>query len=361
MIVSTNPKPTLPEFSALMNRTDQYLNQDALKRHDYYAQRSGKPLETDVKNALDICSIGSPFEGTIEIISGARFPDIIAAKLYGVEVKSTKDDHWTSTGSSILESTRVSTVERIYMTFGKLGGNPIRFLSRPYEKCLYGIAVTHMPRYLIDMRLEEGETIFDKMGIPYDELRVMDNPVEPVAKYYKSQLKHGERLWWTGDSADESVSATIRLWNTLSSVEKRRYMIYGIVNFPEIFGGDYNNYALWLTSQGVVDPHIRDQFSAGGMQEMRTSSGIVVRMPGVFRRVSDYSELFIRRMEQSDPSLMDDPNRVDFNTLVKRIDDWNHSVSCLGKTDYDVSSDVLGTLFKEKIEDYYSTYRDDDE
>ena len=57
-------------------------------------------------------------------------------------------------------------IERIYMTFGKLGGNPIEFLSKPYEQCLYGIAVTHMPRYLIDMRLNQGETIFDKMGVP---------------------------------------------------------------------------------------------------------------------------------------------------------------------------------------------------
>ncbi|MBR0513624.1 MAG: hypothetical protein IJK06_05160 [Clostridia bacterium] len=361
MIVSTNPKPTLPEFSALMSRTDQYLNNDALERHDYYAQRAGKPLESDVKDALDRCAVGSAFEGTIEIISGARFPDIIAAKYYGVEVKSTKDNHWTSIGSSILESTRVNTVERIYMTFGKLGGNPIRFLSRPYEKVLCGIAVTHMPRYLIDMRLEEGETIFDKMGIPYDELRVMENPVEPVAQYYKSQLKKGERLWWTGNDADESVSATVRLWNTLSIIEKRRFMIYGIVNYPEIFAGDYDRYALWLTSQGIVDPHIRDQFSAGGTQELKMSDGLIVKMPGVFRRVSDYSDMFIRRMEQTDPSLMFDPTKVDYKTLVQRINDWNHQVSWLGKTDYEIASDVLGTLFKEKIEEYYNTYRDEEE
>ena len=66
----------------------QYLNRDAIKRPTYYAQRAGNPLEQDVKEALDACAVGSPFEGTIEIISGARFPDIIAAKYYGVEVKS---------------------------------------------------------------------------------------------------------------------------------------------------------------------------------------------------------------------------------------------------------------------------------
>lgn len=31
------------------------------------------------------------------------------------------------------------------------------------------------------MRLRKGETIFDKMGVPYDELRLMENPVVPVS------------------------------------------------------------------------------------------------------------------------------------------------------------------------------------
>ncbi len=192
MIVSVNPNPSLAEFRNLMAKTDQILNDDAYVRPSYYASRSGSPLEDDVMSALEESSRGTPFAGTIEKISGQRFPDIIAAKLYGVEVKSTKDDHWTSTGSSILESTRIRGLKRIYMTFGKLGGTPIQFLSKPYEECLYDIAVTHMPRYLIDMQLRPGETIFDKIGVPYDELRQLDNPITPVAEYYKSQLGPGE-------------------------------------------------------------------------------------------------------------------------------------------------------------------------
>ena len=171
MIVSVNPKPSIAEFADLMKKTDDLLNYDATQRPTYYAHRGGNPLEDDVHSALEECAKGTVFENTIEKISGQKFPDIVAARFYGVEVKSTKDNHWTSTGSSILETTRVADVERIYMTFGKLGGNPIEFLSKPYEKCLSGIAVTHMPRYLIDMRLKDGETIFDKIGIEYDVLR----------------------------------------------------------------------------------------------------------------------------------------------------------------------------------------------
>ena len=345
MIVSVNSKPELSEFRRLMAKTDQFLNADAIKRPKYYATRGGNPLEDDVMEALTECSKGTPFQGTIEKVSGQKFPDIVAAKFYGVEVKSTKDDHWTSTGSSILETTRVADVERIFMTFGKLGGNPIEFLSKPYEECLYGIAVTHMPRYLIDMRLKKGETIFDKMGVPYDELRQMDNPIAPVSKYYRSQLKPGESLWWAGDAADETVSATIRLWKNLTPDEKRRYTVYGCVNYPEIFGGDYDRYSLWLTSQGVVDPHIRDQFSAGGQEEMRMPDGQIIKFPGVYRRVKNNIDYFLQLMALKDSPVIIERAPVQGDALKKRLLAWCDAVSRSTSMDYNLSMDALSVMF----------------
>lgn len=345
MIVSVNPKPTMSEFVSLMNRTDRLLNFDAQQRPAYYARRGGSPLEDDVKAALDECAKRTPFANTIEKISGQRFPDIVAAKFYGVEVKSTKENHWTSTGSSILESSRISDVERIFMTFGKLGGNPIEFLSRPYEECLYGIAVTHMPRYLIDMRLKPGETIFDKMGIPYDKLRLMENPVAPVSRYYRNQLKPGESLWWAGDAADETVSATIRLWSNVPTEAKKRYTVYGCVNFPEIFGGNYDRYALWLTSQGVVDPHIRDQFSAGGQEFMLLSNGATIKFPGVYRRVKGNMELFLKIMSQENTQAFMERSTLDVHALNERLLKWADVVSRHSKMDYAVSMDALKTMF----------------
>ncbi len=345
MIVSVNPKPTLAEFKSLMSRTDQLLNADALKRHDYYKKRGGNPLEDDVKAALDECAKGTPFENTIEKISGQRFPDIVASKFYGVEVKSTKEDHWKSTGSSIMETTRASDVERIYMTFGKLGGRPIEFLSKPYEECLYGIAVTHMPRYLINMHLNEGETIFDKMGVPYDELRKMENPIAPVSKYYRSLLKPGESLWWAGDSSDESVSATIRLWKNVPTEEKRRLTTYGCLNYPEIFGGNYDRYSLWLTSQGVVDPHIRDQFSAGGQEPMLLSNGEIVKFPGVYRRVKNNLEYFLH-LTSMQPTPVVIESKLSLETaLGKRLMAWSRAVSKASSMDYDISMNALTTMF----------------
>lgn len=295
MIISDNPRPQLYEFQKLMENTDLLLNSDAEKRQDYYVKRGGKLLENDVFEAINECAVGTAFQGTIQLISGASFPDIVANRYYGVEVKSTEKDHWTSTGSSILESTRNQEVERIYLTFGKLG-KPVRFLSRPYEDCLSGIAVTHYPRYLIDMRLKKGETIFDKMGISYDELRQLDNPVAPVSKYYKSKLKAGERLWWASDTEESTVPPTVKLWTALEPIEKDELVIQGYALFPELFnaknGKKYNRFALWLATQkGVVNTNIRDSFSAGGQVLMKTLGGIEIKMPAVFGRVAKYHTL----------------------------------------------------------------------
>ena len=205
MIISENKKPPLEDFQDLMMKTDTMLNVEAKGRELYYKGRNGTQLEEDVYDALSRCALHTPFEGTIQLVSGASFPDIVANRFYGVEVKSTNKNHWKSIGSSILESTRNQNVERIFLTFGKLGA-PVAFKSRPYEECLSGISVTHYPRYQIDMELGKGETIFDKMGISYDTLRKMDNPVAPVSQYYKKQLKPGGkfvvggRFGYRGDS-----------------------------------------------------------------------------------------------------------------------------------------------------------------
>lgn len=293
MIISENNKPSLEDFHALMKRTDCLLNEEAVEREEYYKNRNGTLLEQDVYDALTRTAKNTVFEGTISLVSGASFPDIVANRFYGVEVKSTNKNHWKSIGSSILESTRIKDVERIFLTFGKLG-HPIEFKSRPYEECLYGIAVTHYPRYQIDMELEAGQTIFDKIEVPYDELRNLKNPVAPVAKYYKEHLGAGESLWWAAEDNPEDVVVplTVRLWSTLTTTMKNEYRARGYALFPEVLVSKYNRYAMWLvTNCSIIDPHIRDQFSAGGQVDIVTINGRFEKMPAAFGRILTYRDL----------------------------------------------------------------------
>lgn len=293
MIVAGNQKPSLQEFSDLMRCVDMALNVDAVKRPSYYIGRSATQLEVDVRDAAVECAKNTKFEGTIELVSGSSFPDIVAAGHYGIEVKSTKSDHWKSIGSSILESTRISDVDRIFLTFCKLGGT-VGFRSRPYEECLSGIAVTHYPRYQIDMMLAQGETVFDKMGVTYEELRLMSNPVEPVSRYYRSRLGKGESLWWAGNRVDTAVPMTVRLWKTLSSVEKDELEAAIYIYFPETIMSSsrqekYDRATLWLaTEKGIINANVRDSFSAGGRKLMEAADGGQIWMPAVFKKISDH-------------------------------------------------------------------------
>lgn len=350
MIISNNRKPPLSLFQEIMKKTDLILNEDATQREDYYTKRSGKAVESDVFKAICKASVGTEFEGTISLVSGASFPDIVANKFYGVEVKSTEKDHWTTIGSSILESTRIVDIERIYLTFGKLG-KPVQFLSRPYEECLYGIAVTHYPRYQIDMRLKEGETIFDKMGISYDKLRTMENPVSPVSKYYKSKLKPGESLWWVADEIEETVPATVKLWSALSHAQKEELTVQGYALFPEILSAGnnkkYNRYALWLaTIKGIVNTNIRDGFSAGGQIEMPTNSGLLIKMPAAFGRIQRYHELIQRTIEESKAETLMEYWKVD-KIEGNRIRQWCQLVSNAASSSvgYPVAWNVLSHIF----------------
>ncbi|MBR4170013.1 MAG: hypothetical protein IKR48_00015 [Kiritimatiellae bacterium] len=310
MIISANPKPELSVFEALMQRTDRLLNEQAQRDPTYYETRNGSLLEDDVFSALDECAKGTVFEKTIEKVSGQRFPDITAAKLYGVEVKSTKKDQWTSTGSSILETTRLPNIERIFMTFGKLGGRPILFLSRPYEECLSDIAVTHMPRYKIDMRLLQGDTIFDRMKIPYERLRNMDNPIAPVVSYYREHLKSGESLWWINDQSENALPPIVKLWTSLSSEEKKILVAYGYVLFPEVVKGNdpdkYSRYALWLvTHKGIVNTNIRDSFSAGGKIVLQTSQSSKIAVSASFGKIiTEYKSYILHLLRTIDSDLL---------------------------------------------------------
>ena len=231
MVVSTNPEPSSKEFNSLLASTINELNSHAKKSPKKIEQLRGNKLEPYVQGVMTDLAVGSSFENSIELIGGQKFPDIVAKRYYGIEVKTTTQNHWKTTGNSVLESTRVEDVERIFMLFGKLG-EPIEFKSRPYEECLSEVVVTHSPRYLIDMNLGAGETIFDKIKMPYDTLRTRPNPIKPITDYYKSKLKPGQDLWWIDQENSKPSNLVINIWNNLNVSERQdvKNRVYGLLS-----------------------------------------------------------------------------------------------------------------------------------
>ena len=219
-------------------------------------------LEQLVYEILCNCSRCTIFDGTIQLISGNRFPDIVIDGHHiGLEVKKVTSDTWKTIGNSVEEGTRVSDLEQVYLLFAKLGGE-IAFKWRRYEECLSRAVVTHSPRYEIDMELPEGGTLFAEMGTTYEELCQAEHPAEEIMKHYRSKLKPGETTWWLGHN-----DVRIRLWKSLNKEEKHELTVKGLCLFPEIVGSDkkkYSRIALWLLKNGVVSRNLRDIYTSIG-------------------------------------------------------------------------------------------------
>ncbi|MEZ4778620.1 MAG: hypothetical protein R2786_04485 [Flavobacteriaceae bacterium] len=285
MVVSINSEPHKNEFNTLLNSTIKELNSHAKNSPKKIEQLKGNKLEPYVCDLMADLAIGTPFENSIELIGGQKFPDIVAKRFYGIEVKTTTQNHWKTTGNSVLESTRVEDIERVFMLFGKLG-KPIEFKCRPYEECLSEVVVTHSPRYLIDMNLEKGETIFDKINISYDTLRNKQNPIKSVTDYYKSKLKPGQDLWWIDQNNEKASNFVINIWNNLGATEKQDIKNKAMVFFPEVFsnrGDKFARLAIWLvTQEAIVCPNIRDLFTAGGKDNYVIKNKTYKNIPRIY-------------------------------------------------------------------------------
>ena len=312
-------------FSELMLRTETIMNIDARREPAVYRSYTASELEKQSLYAIQKACGDSPFDaGEVRLVSGQKFPDIIADKYYGVEVKSTKENHWTSTGSSIIESTRDVNVEDIYMLFCKKGGDFPEFKCRPYEDVLYDIAVTHSPRYLINMDISKNETIFTKMDISYNELRTSPDAIDRVRRYYREKAKQSgkqEMPWWiTSENSESTISFNIRLWNTLECEEKRLIVAQSMILFPEVMRPEskkdkYNQLSLWLCSyKQIVSPNIRDSFSAGGKITHVNGVKLKEKVSQVFKRIVEYIDEI--------KSILENPT-TDFMMLIK---DYNPSL-----------------------------------
>jgi hypothetical protein len=301
MIISANSEPSRKEFDILLNSTLTELNVQAVKSSNLISTLKGNKLEPHIGSLMSELAVGTVFENSIQVIGGQKFPDIVANKFYGVEVKTTTQNHWKTTGNSVLESTRINDVERIFMLFAKLA-SPIEFRCRPYEECLSEVVVTHSPRYLIDMNLPIGKTIFDKMDTSYDTLRKKENPLGYVVDYYKSKLKSGDQLWWIDNNNMNNLS--IKMWKNIDKEKKKEIIIKIMVYFPEIFGNNnktkYERIPAWLVAkEGIVTSNIRDLFTAGGKGELLVGNKLHKDVPKIFVNLIDNLNLVLEFLIQT--------------------------------------------------------------
>ncbi|MDD9867915.1 MAG: hypothetical protein OXU73_01115 [Candidatus Campbellbacteria bacterium] len=262
---------------------------------------SCQPLDFERIVYETMCSIAkdTSFQDSIKQTEKLEFPDILAKEYFGVEVKMTKKNTWLSRGNSIFETSRVKEVKRIYILFGKFGGKfDVRY--GPYQDCMSSIKVTHSPRYVVNMDLPQDESIFEKMGINYNNFRESDKKIQLVKEYYKGQLKDGEELWWIDDEKEEThISPVIHPFQNLDEEEKERFVIDAMILFPEMFGKSslkFERAAIYLIAKhNAVCPNLRDIFTAGGQREIEVG-GLVHLVPQIYEKLFERASLIRKRI-----------------------------------------------------------------
>lgn len=326
MIVSENTEAPIMRFSRVLEKSASLLKSEAKRDAEKYFQSAGTKLESLVLEALNACAKGTEFDGSIRLASGQKFPDIVLeAGGMGVEVKSTTQNHWVTTGNSVLESTRVPDIKKVFLMFGKLA-DPIDFKVRPYEECLKEVLVTHYPRYQIDMNLKGGETIFDKIGKSYEEIRKLPEPVAPMIQYYSSKLRKGESLWWAGNAniQEQGSPITIRELSSINSIERTEIIAKSLVLFPEVFSNKSDKFQrvlMWLLRCGIVSKNLRDNYTAGGKWKFKVGKEFLV-VPQIVERLYKMKDVFLRQLISIDEMELSDAWNVGKRKIDDRLSMW---------------------------------------
>lgn len=201
------------------------------------------------------------------------FPDIAVGD-FGVEVKFSTNDTWRSVANSVLETNRIHAVKKVYLIFGKMGGEPdVKWGD--YEASVVHVRTSHVPRLEVEVFPKPAKSLFEMMGIPYDAFRLspMEEKMRHIRAYARGRLKKGERLWWLEETAEQEHTLPIqaRLYTKLSTAEKTRLRAEAVLLCPQVVDSGrsrtkYDDVVLYLlTYHGVLCHQARDLFSAGSV------------------------------------------------------------------------------------------------
>lgn len=228
------------------------------------------------------------------LVGGQKFPDItieLHNEVEGVEVKSTRNasNPWSVTGGSIMEGNRIETVNEVWVMFTRLAGI-VETRTRLYADAVCDLAVTHSPRYILDMESPREESLFAKLKVSYEDVRKSDAPFDFFRKYLADKAKAGGgHPWWTDTENEVIAPPLIRFWGDLEGEEQMRLLVeaYALFAGDLLFGSPkikYNSFAMHLVrNHSVICKNIRDPFSAGGRRLVKGGA----MAPAVFRRFSD--------------------------------------------------------------------------
>ena len=210
-----------------------------------------------------------------------KFPDVIIrtpVANWGIEVKSSQSKNWETLGGSINESTKVLGLDAIFILFGKNSAEQIQIKIKEFSQCIKSVAVTHSPRYLIDMELEHGQDLFSLLNTSYVSVCQLKQPFDIFKNYFKEKAKKSKTtFWFLSDEESERTSESYqhlewKFFNQLEKSERSKLIAEAIVLYPvDLFGysrSRYDQCNVFFLGRNVISNSMRDNFSAGGQYQI---------------------------------------------------------------------------------------------
>jgi hypothetical protein len=314
------------QFDNLIDKVILFLQEDCIVNPEKY-KKSGEEFEPCVKRAVDHAMKMMGLAETVDYTPGGHgFPDIIIegfdGNKYGIEVKSSTGtgNTWRINGNSILGTTRVPGLRKTMIIFGRLRGADSIFRAKEYEKSISNVVVTHSPRYLIDLDIEEGNGFFEKSELSYEEISNSDQPIKRITDYF---TRIGQTAWWLA----ESTPAAIQMFTNLTNVQQCKLMGYAFAHFTEIFSNKstkFNRLSRWLASENsIIDPALRDRFTAGGKADVILSSVVYKQLPRIYTRLLTYRKYVLNELSCADVArLSDDWGQTPESNEEDRVEQW---------------------------------------
>lgn len=154
----------------------------------------------------------------------------------------------------------------------------------------------------------------------YAEISQSDQPIKLITDYF---LSIGQKAWWLADS----TPAAIQMFGKLPKVEQNKLMGYAFAHFAEIFsnsGTKFYRYMSWLASENsIIDPALRDRFTAGGKADVELSAVIYEKLPRIFKNLHEYRKYVLLELENADLQVLeDDWGLVPSPEYQSRIEQW---------------------------------------
>ena len=282
-MIATKAKASQADFEALLDTSKAML----MTTIRTAPSMSNREFEDTVARTMKEAAKRTPFNGAIKQTDDLDFPDIIAGEFYGVEVKKSTKAIFKTTGNSIFEQTRIAGVDSIYILMATPEG--VRWAH--YEAAIQDIVVTHSPRYSIN--LDAKETIFEKMGISYDDFRALSqsDKMERIRTLYDDSS-----LWWLSSKQE---GFEYRFWNGLPKEEKDAMRIDMMIVCPRVFARDHQAAAVYCLGMGVINPSMRDVFSAGGKCKIKGKE-----YPQVYERLYNARDAVRNRFPHIDTEIL---------------------------------------------------------